>query len=192
MPEADVESVERLAVSSLPSLPSLPSESACASLAKGSVLSPFHSWLAAVITAASISAEQASEASTERLPAARVLAHLGDAVYELLIRQWLLSQPIDWSSQALHEATIQLARMETQACIMEALLPELSTVETDVFKLGRNQPIPAHRRKHQVAYRLATGFEALVGYWWVREPQRLFLLEPHLQRLQPKPYNTLP
>lgn len=148
------------------------------SLASVVVNNPFQGWLASVIAVA----PQVTDAdNAPPLPAPRVLAHLGDALYELLLRQWLLSQPTDWNSTALHEASTHLARMETQANLMEQLLPTLTPAEVAVFKAGRNQPIPTSRRKHQVVYRLATGFEALLGYWWLHTPAKLACLEPLLE-----------
>lgn len=134
------------------------------------VASPFASWVAGL---------QASQPNVQGLHP-RVLAHLGDGVFELLVRHWLLSQPTDWTNEALHKATTAKACMDFQAQLLEALLPQLSEAEEAWVKAGRNLAIPKARRHQQQCYRWATGFEALVGAWWLCDPQRLQLLEPLL------------
>lgn len=92
------------------------------------------------------------------------LAFIGDSVYELLIRQYILSVS-DARVQSLHKESVSFANASFQAKAIEKLLPCLSEEETVIYKRGRN----AHsshtpRNKSEAEYHKATGFEALFGY----------------------------
>ena len=96
------------------------------------------------------------------------LAHLGDAVYELLARTWLCAHG-KATGKGLHRATIELVRAESQARRAEAILPMLTEEEAAVFRRGRNaqvHSIPAHASRAQ--YGEATALEALLGWLWLR------------------------
>lgn len=67
------------------------------------------------------------------------LAHMGDAVYELLVRGWLC-QHGKATGRGLHQATIRLVRAEYQAACAEKILPRLTEEELAVFRRGRNRP----------------------------------------------------
>ena len=74
------------------------------------------------------------------------LAHMGDAVFELLVRGWLC-QHGKATGKGLHQATIQLVRAEHQAACAEKILPMLTEEELAVFRRGRNaqvHSIPSH------------------------------------------------
>ena len=96
------------------------------------------------------------------------LAHLGDAVFELLVRGWLC-QHGKATGKGLHQATIQLVRAEHQAACAEKILPMLTEEELAVYKRGRNAK-SATTAKHatMIDYRMATGFEALIGYLYLQ------------------------
>ena len=96
------------------------------------------------------------------------LAYLGDAVYEVMVRSWILlhgaAKPKD-----LHRATVRYVAAPRQAALLEKLLPVLRPEETQVFKRGRNanphsHPRGATRREYQVA----TGLEALFGWLYLQ------------------------
>ena len=96
------------------------------------------------------------------------LAHLGDAVYELLARTWLCAHG-KATGKGLHRATIELVRAESQARRAEAILPMLTEEEQAVFRRGRNaqvHSIPAHASRAQ--YSEATALEALLGWLWLK------------------------
>lgn len=61
------------------------------------------------------------------------LAHMGDAVFELLVRGWLCAHG-KATGKGLHQATIQLVRAEKQAEYAEKILPLLTEEETAVFR----------------------------------------------------------
>ena len=95
------------------------------------------------------------------------LAHLGDAVYELLVRSWLCAGG-KATGKGLHRATIELVRAESQAKRAEAILPLLTEEEAAVFRRGRNaqvHSIPAHASRAQ--YGEATALEALLGWLYL-------------------------
>ena len=86
------------------------------------------------------------------------LAHMGDVVFELLVRGWLC-QHGKATGKGLHQATIQLVRAEHQAACAEKILPMLTEEELAVYKRGRNAK-SATTAKHatMIDYRMATGF----------------------------------
>ena len=95
------------------------------------------------------------------------LAHMGDAVYELLVRGWLC-QHGKATGRGLHQATIRLVRAEYQAACAEKILPRLTEEELAVFRRGRNaqvHPVPHHASRAQ--YGTATALEALIGWLYL-------------------------
>jgi ribonuclease-3 family protein len=99
------------------------------------------------------------------------LAYLGDAVYELHVRQTLLLPPR--RSRDYHRDVVARVRASAQAQALQQLLPELSTGEAAIVQRGRNScgRIPRHLDPQQ--YQLASGFEALLGYLYLSDPERL-------------------
>ena len=99
------------------------------------------------------------------------LAHMGDAVYETLVRTWLCAHG-KATGKGLHRATIELVCAPKQAELSEKLLPLLTEEEHAVFKRGRNanvHSIPHHASRAQ--YQQATALEALLG-WLYLDGQR--------------------
>ena len=95
------------------------------------------------------------------------LAHMGDAVFELLVRSWLC-QHGRATGKGLHQATIQLVRAEHQALCAEKILPMLTEEELAVFRRGRNaqvHTVPHHASRAQ--YAAATALEALLGWLYL-------------------------
>jgi len=96
------------------------------------------------------------------------LAHMGDAVFELLVRGWLCAHG-KATGRGLHQATIQLVCAESQAKKAERILPLLTQKELAVFKRGRNaqvRTVPSHASRAQ--YGAATALEALLGWLYLR------------------------
>ncbi|QNL45456.1 ribonuclease III [Oscillibacter hominis] len=99
------------------------------------------------------------------------LAHLGDAVYELLVRTWLCAHG-KATGKGLHRATIGLVCAPAQAQRAERILPRLTEEELAVFRRGRNaqvHSIPQHASRGQ--YAEATALEALFGYLYLQGRQ---------------------
>lgn len=92
------------------------------------------------------------------------LAHMGDAVYELLVRTWLCAHG-KATGKGLHRATVALVCAPKQAELAQRILPLLTEAEQAVFRRGRNanvHSIPAHASRAQ--YQQATALEALLGW----------------------------
>ena len=99
------------------------------------------------------------------------LAHLGDAVYELLVRTWLCAHG-KATGKGLHQAAVELVRAQAQARRMERILPLLSEEETAVYKRGRNAHV--HTIPHSASradYLKATALECLLGWLYLRGEQ---------------------
>lgn len=96
------------------------------------------------------------------------LAHMGDAVFELLVRSWLCSHG-GATGRGMHQAAVRLVCAESQAERAERILPSLTEEERAVFRRGRNahvHTIPAHASRAQ--YAAATALEALLGWLFLR------------------------
>ncbi len=99
------------------------------------------------------------------------LAYIGDAVYELYIRMRYLYPP--QRIQSYHRRVVEQVRAEAQAHHLQQLLPHLTPLEKDVTRRGRNAASNPPKRASFDIYRRATGFEALVGYLHLTDPERL-------------------
>ena len=97
------------------------------------------------------------------------LAFIGDAVYELFIRKYILSKG-EARVKDLHKDTVRLVNADFQADMIDVLLTNLREDEISVFKRGRN----AHaghtpKNKSEAQYHKSTGFEALIGYLYLKK-----------------------
>ena len=95
------------------------------------------------------------------------LAHMGDAVFEILVRTWLCEQG-KATGKGLHQATIRMVCAESQAEKAEKIIPLLTEEELAVFKRGRNahvKSVPGHASRAQ--YGEATALEALLGWLYL-------------------------
>ena len=96
------------------------------------------------------------------------LAHMGDAVFELLVRTWLCARG-GATGKGLHRAAVRLVCAESQAEKAEKILPLLTEEERSVFRRGRNaqvHTVPAHASRAQ--YAEATALEALLGWLYLQ------------------------
>lgn len=102
------------------------------------------------------------------------LAHLGDAVYELMVRSWLCLQG-KATNKGLHKAAITYVSAPAQAQRCQKFLPILTEEEQDVFRRGRNSHTAAVPKGASVGeYHTATAMEALFGWLYLRgETDRL-------------------
>ena len=91
------------------------------------------------------------------------LAHMGDGVFELLVRSWLCLHG-KATSAGLHRATVARVAAPAQARQMERMLPLLTEEELAIYRRGRNAHVHAVP-KHATAgeYAKATGLECLFG-----------------------------
>ena len=97
------------------------------------------------------------------------LAYIGDGVYELIIRTILVKKgncPVN----RLHKKASSLVKARAQSAIMEVIEEELTPEELSVYRRGRNAHSPTMAKHATMAdYRRATGFEALMGYLYLKE-----------------------
>ena len=97
------------------------------------------------------------------------LAYIGDGVYELIIRTILVKKgncPVN----RLHKKASNLVKAGAQSAIMEVIEEELTPEELSVYRRGRNAHSPTMAKHATMAdYRRATGFEALMGYLYLKE-----------------------
>ena len=95
------------------------------------------------------------------------LAHMGDAVFELLVRAWLCTHG-GATGRGMHQAAVRLVCAESQAEKAEKILPLLTEEERAVFRRGRNaqvHTVPHHASRAQ--YGEATALEALFGWLYL-------------------------
>ncbi|MDD6189665.1 MAG: ribonuclease III domain-containing protein [Clostridiales bacterium] len=96
------------------------------------------------------------------------LAHVGDAVFELMVRSWLAAGG-KATSGSLHKDTVQIVNAKAQADFIKLLEPALNEEELAVFKRGRNTRVNSVPKHMRIAdYHAATGFEALFGWLWLK------------------------
>ena len=95
------------------------------------------------------------------------LAHIGDAVFELMVRTWLC---IDGTSTArkLHDRAVSFVSAKAQAAAAESIHSILSEEEISVYKRGRNTHVNSiPKASTHEEYHAATGIEALFGYLYL-------------------------
>lgn len=101
------------------------------------------------------------------------LAYLGDAYYELSIREHLIGQKLT-NVNDLHKKAIQYTSGTSQAKIMEYFMEFklVSELELELFKRGRNASGPGRKNIDAKAYHYATGFEAMIGSLYLENRDR--------------------
>lgn len=102
-----------------------------------------------------------------------VLAYIGDIVFSMYTRLRLV--PTSNKVQVLHDIDAKMVSAVMQAKAMQVLESELEEEETQVYHRGRNAKSTVPKSASVAQYRMATGFEALLGY---------LFLENHEERLQ--------
>lgn len=104
------------------------------------------------------------------------LAYLGDAVFEVYVRQYLLSQP-NLRPHHLHKRATRLVAAKAQAKLLIEWLPILDEDELDIVKRGRNAKSGVPKSAGVLEYRHSTAFECLIGYlYYLQRFDRLKLL----------------
>lgn len=109
------------------------------------------------------------------------LAYIGDAVYEVIVRETLIKkgyQKVD----NLHKEAIKYTSAVGQKESLEKILVYLTEEETSIYKRGRNSSTNRKAKNATIEeYRKATGFEALIGYLYLEEKkERLLELMEHI------------
>ncbi|MCR1971187.1 Mini-ribonuclease 3 [Clostridium cochlearium] len=104
-----------------------------------------------------------------------VLAYIGDAVYEIFIRTYIVSRNKDTCVNKLHKKTIQFVKANAQSYFIKEIQEYLNEEEIRIFKRGRNTKSNTSAKNARIQdYRIATGFEAVIGYLYLlNENERL-------------------
>ena len=96
------------------------------------------------------------------------LAYIGDAIFELVVRTVLVERK-NTQAEKLHKAATKIVKAETQALLIEAVKDDLTEEELAVYKRGRNAKAVTRAKNATMSeYRRATGFEALMGYLYLK------------------------
>ena len=107
------------------------------------------------------------------IPSSFTLAYLGDACYELWCRKLVLSRI--QNRGRVHRNVVQLVRCRSQSLLVRVLLPLINENEMKVYQKGRNsRPHSVPSYANVAEYRKATGFECLVGYWFLNGEEERF------------------
>lgn len=97
------------------------------------------------------------------------LAYIGDAAYELVVRTVLVSRA-NTQVNKLHHAASNLVKAETQSRMIDVLEPHFTPEEEHIYKRGRNAKSYTSAKNASITdYRRATGFEAVMGYLYLKE-----------------------
>lgn len=103
------------------------------------------------------------------------LAYIGDAVYDLIIKSLMINegnQPV----QKLHQQTSSYVQASAQSKMMRRLQEELTEEEHAIYRRGRNSKSVSPAKNQSVTdYRRATGFEALLGYLYLKKDWKRML-----------------
>ena len=96
------------------------------------------------------------------------LAYIGDGIYELYIRTILIKQG-NCQVNKLHKHASSLVKAEKQSEMIRTLEPQLTEEELHIYKRGRNAKSNTMAKNASVGdYRRATGFEAVIGYLYLK------------------------
>ena len=97
------------------------------------------------------------------------LAYLGDSIYEVYIREYLIRKGIAKVDDLQREA-VNYVSAKSQCKILNNLLNDnfLTEEEIDIIKRGRNYNRLSHPKNTDIiTYKMSTGFEALIGYLYL-------------------------
>lgn len=98
-----------------------------------------------------------------------VLAYIGDCVYDLIIKTYILDTYGNMPVNKMNHISSRLVKAQTQSELVGYIEPCLSEAELSVYKRGRNAKSYTSAKNASVTdYRRATGFEALMGYLYLK------------------------
>lgn len=111
------------------------------------------------------------------------LAYLGDAVYEVYVREYLIKNGIA-KVEELQKEAIKYVSAKSQCKILSYLIDNkmLTEIELDIVKRGRNYKRASHPKNTDIiTYKMSSGFEALIGYLYLNnEHERLNLIMDYI------------
>lgn len=97
-----------------------------------------------------------------------VLAFIGDAVYEVFVRTYLINANREMLVHKLHIEAVTFVKAHAQSELVKKLAEELGEDEMSIYRRGRNAKSGSVPKNADVQeYRAATGFEALFGFLYL-------------------------
>ena len=97
-----------------------------------------------------------------------VLAYIGDCVYDLIIKTMVINGG-NKQVHKLHEETSSYVQASTQSLMMRTMQEHLNEEEHAIYRRGRNAKSVSPAKNQSITdYRRATGFEALIGYLYLK------------------------
>ena len=103
------------------------------------------------------------------------LAYIGDSIYDLIIKSLVINEG-NKQVQKLHRETSSMVQASAQTKMMRTIQEHLTEEEHAVFKRGRNAKSVSPAKNQSITdYRRATGFEALMGYLYLKKEWKRML-----------------
>lgn len=102
----------------------------------------------------------------------KTLAYMGDAIYELYVREYIVKNSREVASK-LHKKTIKYVSAKAQEYIINNIYECFTEEEKEIYKRGRNanaHTVP--KNTDVVTYKKATGFESVIGYLYFTNQNR--------------------
>jgi 23S rRNA maturation mini-RNase III len=97
-------------------------------------------------------------------------AHIGDAVYEVFIRERTIMMTSNL--KRLHDLTVHYVNAAFQTELLEKLMPSLDEKEKDLARRARNIPTSTSRRIDRALHSSATSLEVVLGYNYIHNKER--------------------
>lgn len=105
-----------------------------------------------------------------------VLAYVGDAVFELVVRTHLVTAG-KRKVKDIHRDAVEQVKAESQARVIRSLFNQLTDEEQEIVRWGRNAKSTPPRHADPGDYKMSTGFEALLGYLYLKaDEERLMYI----------------
>ena len=101
-------------------------------------------------------------------------AHIGDAVYEVFIRERTIL--LTSNLKKLHQHTVNFVNASFQTELLEKITPSLTEQELELARRARNIPTSSSRRIDRALHSSATSLEVVLGYNYIHNKERYFEL----------------
>ena len=103
------------------------------------------------------------------------LAYIGDSIYDLIIKSLVVNEG-NKQVQKMHQETSSYVQASAQSQMMRKIQEYLTEEEHAVYKRGRNAKSVSPAKNQSITdYRRATGFEALIGYLYLKKEWKRML-----------------
>lgn len=102
-----------------------------------------------------------------------IYAYIGDAIYEIILREYFVLKKVGKVND-LQKIVIKYVSAKGQVQMLEKIWENLTEEEINVVNRGKNHNQIRHPKNTDiVTYKKATGFEALIGYLYLSNKERL-------------------